>query len=63
MIVDLSKVPSPCRIILSNTYTSEKGSWGVILEETIRSRIINVIGIGATPQEAVDAAVSKFLGE
>lgn len=60
MIVDLDKVPSPCKVHLLNGQTSKDGPWCCFLEEIIRGRTITAMGRGNTPQAAVDAAVTEF---
>lgn len=60
MIVDLSKVPSVCKISLQNAVSTEK-PWLCALSEQVAGRVISSTGRGDTAQEAVDAAVANFL--
>jgi hypothetical protein len=59
MIVDLSKIPSPCRWIL---WPADGYGYMCTIKEHIRGRTIEVTGKGETPQAAVDDGVAIFLG-
>ena len=60
MIVDLSKIPSTCKFtLLTSNY--KEFNYYCSLEEQIKGRVISSFGRGVTPQEAVDAAIEKFL--
>lgn len=62
MIVDLSKIPSVCKMSLQNAVSTEK-PWLCVIREQILGRVISSTGRGDTAQEAVDSAVKNFLGE
>lgn len=61
MIVDLSKIPSVCKVCLQNAISTEK-PWLCSISEQIVGRVISSTGRGDTAQEAVDTAVNNFLG-
>lgn len=62
MIVDLSKIPSVCKVSLQNGIAINE-PWLCAIQEQIFGRVISSTGRGDTAQEAVDKAVSNFLGE